>query len=215
MFYLSADPAERRWRPRGRTEWRQSQKLTAGMIVVWERAAHRVTEVRERPDELWGEQYEAAWAKYGRGERATWSHRPVVVVLQPDGRPKAKPQHLCGPANHLWDVLAEHYAVCHVCRELPPCRHEIAEAHVEFHMKRATELMAIPRGHCLGCGSFVTRRMEAHRFPGPNLWRPDLGDNSAVFHARQSCSDAVHAYREQWEATRTPADSQLAIDDEA
>ncbi|MEU8136068.1 hypothetical protein [Streptodolium elevatio] len=206
------DPAANRWYPRQRTQWTCSDELQPGTIVVWEREPHRVIEVRERPDELWGDKFEQAWQERGRGDRSTWRYRPVVVVLQPDEQPTAKPLHLCGPANHQWWVLPEHYAICRICRELPPCRHEITEGHISFQMKRTTELLAIPRGHCLACGEAITRRMNAARFPGPNLWRPDLGDNSAVFHARAACAEGRAEYKAQWDARGDDADEQLSID---
>lgn len=187
-----------------------SVTLTPGMLVIWERQPWRVVEIAERPLDLWGERNEQrfaadldAWERWGRGEkpeRATWRHRPIVILLVPATDPKAKPTHLCGPASHAWDVLPEHYAVCVACGELPPCRHEEAEREADERIARAEVLMEIPPGHCLGCGEAITRRQKAVRFPGPNLWRPDLGDGSAVFHARKECGDAAYRYREQWKA---------------
>lgn len=199
-------------------------QLAPGVLVVHNRKPWRVLEVRERPVELWGERweqlFEAAvqlWERYPRGERpekATWYRRPIVVVLVPDGKPNAKPVHLCGPASHDWPVLPEHYAVCRVCGELPPCPEELADQAVERQMARTEELMAIPAGHCLGCGEAITSRMKAVRFPGPNLWRPDLGESSAVFHARAECSDDVRRYREQWLAVGgEPVQPELPVED--
>lgn len=185
-------------------------QLKPGVLVIWDRKPYRVIELAERPLDLWGEEHEKryaeafeAWEKYGRGDRpekTTWRERPYVFVLQPDGKPHEKPLHLIGPANHSWDVLPEHYWICAACGELPPCRHEIAEQEADRQAAAADVLMDIPPGHCLGCGEFVTARQQATRFPGPNLWRPDLPENSAVFHARQECSTPREQYRKQWEA---------------
>jgi hypothetical protein len=133
-------------------------------------------------------------------ERATWEHRPVVLVVQPADQPKAKPQHYAVRASRSFYVLPEHYSVCRLCNEIPPCTHETNEAMVEHEMANTQRLMDIRPGCCLGCGDPITSRMKAVRFPGPNLWRPDWGNDSAVFHARQDCEDSVAFYRQQWEA---------------
>lgn len=188
-------------------------QLEPGMLVVWERKPYRIIEVREKPEDLWGDQYEEGFARAvlawetadpkrrgERPERATWSYRPVNVVIVPAQQPAAEPLHLKGPASKRWDVLPEHYAVCVACGELPPCSHEISEERIDREVERSEELMIVAPGCCLGCGEPITSRMKAVRFPGPNLWRPDFGHDSAVFHARQECSSDVARYRKQWQA---------------
>lgn len=197
-------------------------QLEPGLIVIHDRKPWRVLEVAERPIDLWGERYDQAfdeavqrWERYPHGdrpERATWYQRPITIILVPDGDPKATPTHLIGPASHDWPVLPEHYAVCVSCGELPPCPEELADREVQAQMVRTEVLMEIPPGHCLGCGEAITSRMKAERFPGPNLWRPDLGDGSAVFHARQECSGFADRYREQWQA-KGNAESQPGLFD--
>lgn len=201
-------------------------QLKPGVLVVWDGQPHRVVELAERPLDLWGEKHEMRyataldyWDRYPRGERpekATWDGRPYVFVLALDGQPQEKPLHLIGPANTSWDVLPEHYAICSACGELPPCRHELAEREADQQAARADVLMDIPPGHCLGCGEYVTTRQQAARFPGPNLWRPDLPENSAVFHARQECEGEVDRYRRQWEARgNTDPQPNLFADEES
>lgn len=202
-------------------------QLAPGVLVVWERQPWRVLEVEERPLDLWGEKYEqwfanevASWERWQRGdkpEKATWRSRPFMVQIVPAADPKTKPLHLRTPASYTWTVLPEHYAICVACGELPPCRHELAEREADERAAHADVLMDIPPGHCLGCGEFVTARQTAARFPGPNLWRPDLPDNSAVFHGRQECSHAVFRYRQQWEAQRETEQPQrqLTFNDDA
>jgi len=195
-------------------------QLKPGTLVVWDRQPYRVVELTERPLDLWGDKHEMryataleSWDRYPRGnrpEKATWDGRPYVFVLQPDGKPHEEPIHLIGPANTSWDVLPEHYAICSACGELPPCRDELNEREADQQAAKADVVMDIPPGHCLGCGEFVTTRQNAARFPGPNLWRPDLPENSAVFHARQECSGEVDRYRRQWEA-RGNTDTQTAL----
>ncbi|HTE57035.1 MAG TPA: hypothetical protein VK698_39550 [Kofleriaceae bacterium] len=185
-------------------------QLKPGILVVWDGQPYRVVELAERPLDLWGDKHEERfkealtyWERYPRGDRPeklTWTGRPYAFILAPDGRPQEKPLHLIGPADHSWDVLPEHYAICSACGELPPCHDELAEREGDRQAARADVLMDIAPGHCLGCGEYVNARQKAARFPGPNLWRPDLPENSAVFHARQECSDEVDRYRTQWEA---------------
>jgi hypothetical protein len=201
-------------------------QLAPGVLVVYDRQPWRVVEVTERPLDLWGDDYEKRFAaavemwersggetRPGGGkcpEKATWTSRPVVVILAPDGKPHEEPVHLIGPYHHRWDVLPEHYAICSACGELPPCRDELNEREADQQAAKADVVMDIPPGHCLGCGEFVTTRQNAARFPGPNLWRPDLPENSAVFHARQECSGEVDRYRRAWEA-RGNNDPQTAL----
>jgi hypothetical protein len=201
-------------------------QLKPGVLVVYDRQPWRVVEITERPLDLWDDEYEKrfadaveSWERWGRGDRpekATWISRPMAIVLQPDGKPHEKPIHLIGPYHHRWDVLPEHYAICSACGELPPCRHELAEREADQQAARADVLMDIPPGHCLGCGEYVTPRQNAARFPGPNLWRPDLPEHSAVFHARQECAGEVDRYRRQWEARgNTEQQTVLPLDDDA
>jgi len=185
-------------------------QLKPGVLVVWDRQPWRILSIDERPADLWGDKHEerfanevATWERWQRGdkpERATWHERPFAIQLVPVADPKASPLHLIAPGGHSWDVLPEHYTVCVACGELPPCTHEVAEREADRQAARADVLMDIPPGHCLGCGEYVTPRQQAARFPGPNLWRPDMPEHSAVFHARQECSGEVERYRRQWEA---------------
>ncbi|GHG33150.1 hypothetical protein GCM10018777_56510 [Streptomyces albogriseolus] len=203
--------------------------VEVGSIVVLERQAWRVLEIREKPEDLWPANYEKAWqgvvsrwveheAARAAGEltpwgtpmaaqpepvRSKWYYRPVNVVLQLVDQPKSKPRHVVTAPAYEWQTLPEHFVVCRVCHELPPCRHVETEETVNREVEKAERLMAIPRGACLGCGEAITSRMKAIRFPGPNLWRPDWGLDSAVFHARRSreeCSTAAWRYEEQWKA---------------
>lgn len=184
-------------------------QLRPGVLVVWNRQPYRVVELAERPLDLWGEEHEqryadalAHWDRFPHGnrpEKATWRSRPYAFIIQPDGKPQEEPLHLIGPADYSWEVLPEHYAICTACGELPPCSHELAEREADRLTAHNEALMEIPPGFCLGCGEHITHRQNAVRFPGPNLWRPDLPKNSAVFHARQECAGAVERYRRQWE----------------
>ncbi|MFH8581611.1 hypothetical protein [Streptomyces zaomyceticus] len=192
-----------------------STRIRPGTIIVFsDRRAYEVIEVKERPLDLWPEHFLNEWERYaawwveqavaGRDmgtqpEKATWEHRPLAITIRPADQPAAKHQHYAVRADRPFYVLPEHYSVCRLCNEIPPCTHVITEARVEHEMSKAEALMSIPAGACLSCGEAITSRMKATRFPGPNLWRPDLGDNSAVFHARQACSGTADSYRSQWQ----------------
>ena len=186
------------WYPTERTGHRSAAKLTAGELVIWERRAHRVIETRERDVTDWPEQYREKWAEWGMPDAAEWPYRPFVVVLRPEGEPTAKPIHLCGPASSTWRTLPEHYAVCRLCAEIPPCRHVHNETIAEHATERFEKVMAILPGCCHACGEPITRRQKSARFTGPNLIRPDLGDDSAVFHLRGKCYGSVRRYDERW-----------------
>jgi len=76
---------------------------------VWsDRKAYQVVEITERPVDLWPEHFRKEWKRYlewrakhiaeGRDvgpepDRATWEHRPLVLVLRPADRPTAKANH--------------------------------------------------------------------------------------------------------------------------
>jgi len=197
------------------TETDYSTRIQPGTIIVWsDRKAYTVIEVTERPLDLWPEHFRNEWKRFtewwveqvmsGRDmgaqpEQATWEHRPMVLVIRPADQPTAKPSHYAVRASRSFYVVPEHYSVCRLCNEIPPCSHVTTEAMVDYEMANTERLMAIPAGCCLGCGEPITSRMKAVRFPGPNLWRPDWGTDSAVFHARSDCSGSVASYRQQWE----------------
>ncbi|MBT2477664.1 hypothetical protein [Streptomyces sp. ISL-94] len=184
------------------------------IIVFCERKAYRVVEISERPVDLWPEHFVKQWERYtewwvaqvisGRDmgeqpEKETWEHRPLVLTVRPADEPTAKPTDYAVRADRPFYVLPEHYSVCRLCNEIPPCTHVTTEAAVDHEMQKTDRLMAIRSGCCLGCGEPITSRMKAIRFPGPNLWRPDMGNDSAVFHSRRNCADSMSSYRQQWE----------------
>lgn len=196
-----------------RRQREQNPQLRPGMVVILSRAPYRIVEIREKPDDLWPEKYEAAWKaefdEWARTptdkpapQRSTWRHRPVNVVVVPDGG--GTEEHRVGPASYVFDVLPEHYAVCVRCGELPPCREEEVDREVDKQVAKSDRLMSIQPGACMGCGETISSRQKTVSFPGPNLWRPDLADGTVRFHARSECSHWVYAYRGQWEDAGKP-----------
>ncbi|MFH8714101.1 hypothetical protein [Streptomyces zaomyceticus] len=211
----------------GRHDWPDEDgkgthlRLRAGSIVVLDRRAWRVLEITGYPENSWPKSYEKAWRDHvelwwhanelRRAEnqafkpapdRAEFYRRPVVLVLRDENLPRSAVKHWCAPASMDWQVLPEHYAVCRACGELPPCHH--GEYRPEGGPRRPEQSggipLIVPEGCCMGCAEQVKPRMRTVRFPGPNLWYPDLGDDTAVFHARSSCEDQVEYYRAQWQS---------------
>jgi hypothetical protein len=177
-----------------------TERLKPGLLVVWERQPYRVVEIRERAHHEWPEKYRQVWVKYGMPDPDSWDYRPCVVVLRHEDRPDSKPAHLLGPSNKSWHLLPEHYSICRLCRELPPCRHVHNEAIMERASKRMEKEMAIMPGVCHGCREPITKRQKSFTFPGANLIRPDLGDNSAIFHTRGACYGSLDSYDKRWAA---------------
>jgi hypothetical protein len=234
-----AEPGKTMWRPTSairraenaiherrlaRRLARRYVQLAPGTLIVWERQPWQVVSVDERPDDLWETKHEEEYAHhlklcdsrgFAKPDRHTWRGRPMAVQIVPVGNEKADPVHLIAPGHHQWDVLPEHYAVCAACGELPPCHHEDAEKEADLIAARNDVLMDIPPGHCLACGEHITGRQKADRFPGPNLWRPDLPENSAVFHARLECAGPREKYRTQWlQRGNEDAQTVLSLDQE-
>lgn len=202
-MFIRYDPDE--WRPSepGAHRTTSTERLKLNSIVVWQRQAYRVLEVRERTHANWPEQYREAWIKQGMPDPDTWYYRPRVIVLRSEDEPQAKRINLQGPNSAYWHVLPEHYSICRLCHEIPPCRHVHNEAVMERATERMEKEMAIMPGVCHGCREPITKRQKSFTFPGANLIRPDLGDDSAIFHTRGQCSDALDSYDKRW-ATAEP-----------
>lgn len=173
--------------------------LKPGDIVVWDRKPYRVLEVTPRAHIDWSPKYLEQWEKEGSPDPVRWRYRPSALVLGKES--EADPnwrQHLEAGGLHRWTVLPEHYAICRLCGELPPCRHEYNEAVVEHATEKMAEAMAILPGFCHACKESIRPRQGSIRFEGENLIRPDLGDGSAVFHTRRQCFDDAFRYDEKW-----------------
>jgi hypothetical protein len=194
-MFIRIDPDA--WHPSG-GDRKSTTRIKPGMIVVWQRKPYRLVEIRERAHHDWPEEYRQGWAEHGMPDPATWYYRPMVVVIRDVDNEQAKPQHLLAPASHYWDTLPEHYSICRLCGELPPCN----EVHTERVMARAQERMeeemAILPGCCHACREPITKRQKSISFAGPNLIRPDLGDGSAIFHLRSGCYREAQSYDERW-----------------
>ncbi|WP_030752329.1 hypothetical protein [Streptomyces griseus] len=211
----------------GRHDWPEEGdegthlRLRAGAIVVLDRRAWRVLEITGYPGDHWPEAYEKAWRDHMElwwhanelrrvhnqsvkpaSDRGDFYKRPVVLVLRDENLPRSAPKHWCAPASQDWQVLPEHYAICRACGELPPCHHGeySPEGGPRIPEQSGGIPLLVPEGCCMGCAEEIKPRMRTVRFPGPNLWYPDLGEDTAVFHSRAACEDQVALYRSQWQA---------------
>ncbi|MFJ5778561.1 hypothetical protein [Streptomyces sp. NPDC093094] len=215
----------------GRHDWPDEgdngthMRLRAGSIVVLDRQAWRILEINSYAGDRWPDIYEKAWRDHvelwwhanelrranDQGvkpapERAEFYKRPVILVLRNENLPRSTPKHWCAPASHDWQVLPEHYAVCRACGELPPCRHGEYrwEGGPRWPEQNGGIPLMVPEGCCMGCAEPIRPRVRTVRFPGPNLWYPPLGEDTAVFHARAACADQVDCYRMQWQTEYSP-----------
>ncbi|GJF29388.1 hypothetical protein KNE206_20880 [Kitasatospora sp. NE20-6] len=223
----------------GRIDWPERNNdgthihLEAGRTVVLDRQPWQILEIHEHPDREWPEAYRKAWNEhvelwrhsenlYSSGgasgllqpDRADFYKRPMILVLRNENFPRSAPKHWCAPASHDWQVLPEHYAVCRTCGELPPCHN--GEYRWNGGPRKAEHNggigLIVPPGCCMGCAELIRPRVRTVRFPGPNLWYPDLGYGSAVFHARTACADQVDCYRMQWRSEYTARNPQSSPD---
>lgn len=188
---------------------RRTDKLTVGDIVVYERYPYTITRID--PDALpyqhWPQPFQESWRNENTGTKSTdrpeqWERRPWRIDLEIIGgarTPRNKRDNgrfaaVAASPTTFWTVLAEHFSVCRICQELPPCRHAFREKLLkrqEAHLNKALNLMP---GTCLACAEPISKRQKTIIFNGPNLIRPDFGNDSAIFHARRSCRSRVEDY---------------------
>lgn len=191
---------------------RSTTRLVAGDLVAHQRKPFEVVSWWERAPDLWPEEYTRKWEELreyregrSRGLQETpsslpheWEGRPVTIALKAVGASeKVKPSHYVAPASYSWYLLPEHFSVCRLCQELPPCRHVLNDRIAKDAAERMEEIMAMMPGCCHGCREPISSRQKTVTFAGPNLIRPDFGDDSAIFHARNSCRYSVERYDER------------------
>lgn len=190
---------EDQWSPEQHTGWADTSELVQGDIVVANRQPFRIDRVDPVTPDNWTQEYVDAWLKADMPDADTWPNRPLRVHgfwQQAGADPR---RHSCtAPAGHHWDVLPEHYSVCHVCLEIPPCRHVHNERVMGNATRKMAEDMTILPGSCHACKGPISSRQKSYTFPGSNLIRPDLGEDSAIFHTRGKCARAMKSYDKRW-----------------
>jgi hypothetical protein len=194
-IYIAAD----QWRCEQRSSYRTTDKLTKGQVIVADRKPFRVERLAEVPTAKWPEEFVKAWREQNMPDETTWRTRPMRIVGFWEGPGADTRAYVVTAAtSRMWSVLPEHYVVCHRCFELPPCRHVHNERIMRAAAEQMEEDMAILPGTCHACREPITKRQKMFTFPGANLVRPDLGDNSAIFHTRSKCYSALRSYDERW-----------------
>jgi hypothetical protein len=201
----------RRYQQHG-TRATRTSGLNAGDIVVWDDKPHRIQLIAPLPPCAWPEDYHTRWHEDGHPELRTWLGLPYAIVVRHEPDNDAAPIRLIGPARAAWTVLPEHYTVCRLCAELPPCRHVRTEAEIAHATAQLEAALALAPGTCHGCGQPITARHKTIVFEGPNLINPALGDDSAAFHNRRTCTSAAEHYDAQWAAAAPGRRRKLSCD---
>lgn len=191
-----------RWRSRDAATFVPFSKLEPGTLIVKQRRPFRITAISEINYANWPQEYTDAFLASTHEDPDTWSYRPRRITGHWEDQPAPEPgkDRLGLIANDAvsFDVLPEHYSVCRQCGELPPCAEIHNQGVVERAMATMDKAMAILPGFCHACCQPVTRRQRSIRFPGANLIRPDLPDNTALFHLRNECWSHADAYDQRW-----------------
>jgi hypothetical protein len=190
-----------RWHPSQPTTSTRTSNLTHGQIVIAGRHPFRIDRVQPLETGDWPDVFIEAWREQGRPTAENWWGQPYWIAgywEHPDAD-----QHIhsaIAPGDHPWRVLPEHYNICHLCHELPPCTYEHTETIIARASARLAQDMAILPSCCHSCREPITSRQSSFTFPGANLIRPDLGESSAIFHTRGRCARDLHAYDALWAA---------------
>ena len=121
-----------------------------------------------------------------------------IVVTPLDG----DRQHVASIPRHAWDAwsnLPEHFAICHSCGELAPCReHERGIYAAEQSKRMDRELQLLP-GCCPACQEPITSRQQTIDFPGEYVHNP-LAPAGPRFHTRMKCRGGAERYEAAWVA---------------
>lgn len=171
-------------------ERRYAHRPEPGWLIAMNRTTWVVVDVRE------GDQH----------DDFLWE----LIVHSPD----ASDRHLSARFGHqlrAWWPLPEHYAVCHRCGDLAPCRaHTDAILAAEQAVRMERELRLLP-GCCPACQEPVTSRQRSIVFEGEYVRNP-LGPPDVAFHLRRECRGEAARYEEAWvRADPTRARSLLTL----
>ncbi len=189
-----------RWYYNGEHRNAYTTELAIGDIIVGTRKPYRLLGIWPRPHVNWNDRYLTAWETSGRPDPETWRHRPFALRIISEFGTEPQDYDCEVTASARWTVLPEHFAICRLCGELPPCTETHNNHIVEREAARFADAMQILPGACHHCKELITRRQGSIRFEGANLIRPDLGENSALFHTRSKCWNAAFDYDKRWAA---------------
>ncbi|WP_435109792.1 hypothetical protein [Nocardiopsis synnemataformans] len=169
-----------------------------GSLVGLDHRAWEVLEVRRVPLADWKpEDHERLRRKADGQDPEEWPDAPHYLIVRQVGSHQ-RTHWRTRARKSAWHLLPEHYAVCHRCGDVAPCREVLDEQVAARALERLARMEAILPGCCWGCGQPVTKRQKTIRFEGENLDLP--GGQEVVFHTRSSCDHLARAYEERWVA---------------
>lgn len=152
------------------------QDITAGDIIRMNYHAYRVTMIEGIP---------------------AYGHTFTIFAQQLSGNKPGRNVIIRVAADARITYLDEHFSVCRICGEVPPCRESQQEQAARAASRRMESRMSTPDGWCMACSEPITHRQQTHLFPGPNVWNP-LGADNVRFHTRRSCRAGAAAYENDW-----------------
>lgn len=105
------------------------------------------------------------------------------------------PPHTYQAFHHL----PEHFAVCHSCGELAPCREHERGLYAAREAERMEHELKLLPGCCPACQEPITSRQQTIDFPGEHVFNPFM-PSDPVFHTRRKCLGGARRYENAWVA---------------
>lgn len=196
---ISIPAYETRWIPDQRSVRMASiSGLKAGDLVVIDHLPYEIVSVTNRNPNDWSQATKDQWVEAGMPDVDTWYSRPAMIRVRPKGATPEQDMHFTMKMSRMLYQLPEHYAICHCCGEIPPCRYVYNNHVAERQLEVLESQMQLHAGLCHACGEPVTTRQKSILFAGMNLIRPDLGNDTAVFHLRNKCHFDAVKYERKW-----------------
>lgn len=125
--------------------------------------------------------------------------KPYRVEVLPLSGPAELVPHVADVRKYTsWEVVGEHYALCHQCGEVPPCRESERAEFARREAAKADAMMQVLSGCCPACGEPITTRQKTITFDGPNALNPLDPAPRVVFHARRPCRQRAAEYEGRW-----------------
>lgn len=154
-------PEPDEWRPDQNDVHREPMaEIEPETIVLYDRKPYRVATVSMDNPLSWPASVREKWTDDGMPDPEAWLGRPYTVSAHPVDEPDAKPLWLGATARSWWWVLPEHYSICRLCREIPPCRHVHGEKAMAYAAGKMDQVLAILPG-CWCVSGDVSARIEA------------------------------------------------------
>lgn len=174
-----------RWRSRqGKSLY--GRRPTPGQIIAHEYRPWRVLEVASiDPTTTPGE------PQRSRREAYMITLRPAALVTLASHHDDDISLRI--PGGYFLEVLPEHYALCVICQDLPPCRHDVQEKITARAMAQFAKYEQ--EGVCPACEEVITARQQKVPFP-VNIKIP--GGPPVVFHRRRQCFWSAVEYDREW-----------------